>query len=187
MDDFDTGLGWDDLGSYGTNTGTPSTSMANERSRQHMSDPLKTLNQPIMEDDREREESPFETKGGLKSMNIQSPTPRGGETARSPDFKNDATQGKRSPGNVTPDNWRLTPREGNKTPETGRTGAGGRKSSQSNKGGAKTPGKTTPRNQTPHDQTPPRTPGSPPTNPNNQSQNIGGQSQRQQDSGLDDV
>ncbi|KAL4240116.1 hypothetical protein ACF0H5_000910 [Mactra antiquata] len=179
MDDFDTGLGWDDM-SYGTNTGTPTTSIAYDRSRQQMSDPIKPL--PIPEDSREEMDSPFETKG-LKSMGgQQTPSPRGGNTARSPGPKTEPNTGKRTPGNETPDDWRMTPKDGNKTPETGRTG--GRKTSQSNKGGAKSPGAKstgarTPGQVTPKNQTPPRTP----TSPNNQVPN----SQRQQDSGLDEV
>lgn len=213
MDDLDTGLGWDDLGTMGTYTGTPSTSFTADRSRQQLSDPTKPFPQQVIEE--EREDSPFETNGGLKNMNIQSPTSKvvdNGET-RSPAHGGYQKQDRRSPGNETPDNWKSTPRNGNKTPETSRTM--GRKSAQSNKSGAKTPGNQTPGNQTPREQSPgkqtPRNrtpgnrspgvrgPGAPspgnesPGNLSQDNQSLGNrsqtgrQSQRMQDSGLDDV
>jgi hypothetical protein len=183
MDDLDTGLGWDDLGTLGTNTMTPSTSMTNDRSRQQMSDPVKPHHEPILEE--QREDSPFESQG-LKTMNMQSPTPKGADYDETKSPTHGDYQERRSPGNETPDNWRTTPRNEGKTPETGRTG--GRKTSQSQKGGAKTPGNQTPGNQTPRNQSPGnKTPGN--RSPGNQSPNNtgGGQTQRAQDSGLDDV
>lgn len=193
MDDLDTGLGWDDLGTLGTNTGTPSTSMAADRSRQHMSDPLKPLHDPIIEE--QREDSPFESQG-LKTMNIQSPTPKAGGAAVTRSPVHGGYQDRKSPGNETPDNWKTTPRNGDKTPDTGRNA--GRKTSLSKKGGTKTPGNQTPGNQTPGNQSPGnKTTGN--QSPGNRSQRNmspgnqspvnepAGQSQRNQDSGLEDV
>ncbi|XP_053393154.1 myosin-3-like isoform X3 [Mercenaria mercenaria] len=198
MDDLDTGLGWDDLGTLGTNTGTPSTSMTADRSRQQMSDPVKPYHEPIVEE--QREDSPFESQG-LKTMNMQSPTPKGADNTGTKSPIYGGYEDRRSPGNETPDNWKTTPRNGDKTPETGRNE--GRKTSQSQKGGAKTPGNRTPGNQTPRNQSPgTKTPGNKtPGNqsPGNRSQGNRtpgnqspenqetGRTQRNQDSGLDDV
>lgn len=174
--------------------------MTADRSRQQISDHLKTQHEPIIEE--QREDSPFESQG-LKTMNLQSPTPKG-NGVRSPVYG--GHQDRRSPGNETPDNWKNTPRNGDKTPEAGLNT--GRKTSQSKKGGTKTPGNQTPGNQTPRNQSPGyKTPGnkSPGTktpgnqSPGNRSQrnqtpgaqspvnDAAGQTQRNQDSGLEDV
>ena len=123
MDDLDTGLGWDDLA-------TPGTSGA-EFSRQHMSDASKPP--PTIQED--EEDSHLVTKGGLKTMNIPSPTDR--TTARAEDSSpvnngntNGGNQNFMDPGNATPDNWK-SPREGGNTPVTNRS---------KGKGGAQSPG-----------------------------------------------
>ena len=121
LEDIDTGLGWDDLGSYGTATRTPSTSH-NEPSRQYISDGYKPVTEPIRE--ATREESPYATKGGLKNMNIPSPTPKivHEDNPKSPDHgANKNATDRRTPGDVTPDDWQ-TPRNGGQTPESIRAG-----------------------------------------------------------------
>ena len=185
LDDLDTGLGWDDIGSsFGT--GTPTTGIA-DNSRQHMSDPNKIKPEPIQEETRE-EESPFEGGGGLKNMNIQSPTPKTGVTydAPSPSYQGNTTA-RKSPGNVTPDNWKTTPRDA-VTPESMR---GGRKS---NVGGKKSPENRTPRKKSPgtqsvRQQSPGVNAKSNPVTRNQtpEDEHEGNRTQRQQDSGLNDV
>ncbi|XP_052263320.1 ninein-like isoform X2 [Dreissena polymorpha] len=137
MDDLDTGLGWDDWGSLESQNSIPAPS------RQKLSDPQRPLQQATIEE--EREESPFESKG-LKNMNLQSPTPKGhmddaGKQTPAGEVK-PATD-RRSPGNVTPDEWQTTPRDENKTPVTGRAG---KKTPQT---GKQSPGNVTPGKKTP--------------------------------------
>lgn len=123
LEDLDTGLGWEDLGTYGTTTGTPSSSQ-NEHSRQRISDGYKPVTEPIRE--ATREESPYAKQGGLKNINMPSPTPKPVHdktpTPRSPEQgENQNATDRHSPGDVTPDNWR-TPRSGGQTPESIRAG-----------------------------------------------------------------
>lgn len=196
MDDLDTGLGWDDLGSMGTNTGTPSTSKP-EWSRQQMSDPTKPTHEPIIEE--EREESPFESKG-LKNMEIESPTPKIQDEAvtKSPVFGGKPNTDRRSPDNVTPDNWRVTPTDdGKMTPKTSRSG---QKVPQSSKPGSRNGGYQSPANRNQDTKSPGnrsqgnRTPGnrsqgnvSPSSRNGNQTNRSQNNTQRNQDSGLDEV
>ena len=122
LEDIDTGLGWDDLGSYGTTTGTPSTAFHNDPSRQYISDGYKQKPEPIRE--ATREESPYATKGGLKNMNIPSPTPKTAhnEPIISPEPEKDKINtDRRTPGDVTPDGWG-TPQDEAQSPENMRAG-----------------------------------------------------------------
>ncbi|XP_052791297.1 cingulin-like isoform X2 [Mya arenaria] len=183
MDDLDTGLGWDDLGSMGT---YPNTPQSEDRSRQRMTDASRPSQQPIIEE--REEESPFESKG-LKNMNIPSPSPKAVDEAvnESPRFGGKPDTSRQTPGNVTPDNWKTTPRgdikspeagqSGKKTPQTGRsegtkTPNNGKKSPGHRSQGNRTPGNRGQGNQSPGNQTP---------------TNAQGNTPRNQDSGLDDV
>ncbi|WAQ96778.1 CC154-like protein, partial [Mya arenaria] len=182
MDDLDTGLGWDDLGSMGT---YPNTPQSEDRSRQRMTDASRPSQQPIIEE--REEESPFESKG-LKNMNIPSPSPKAVDEAvnESPRFGGKPDTSRQTPGNVTPDNWKTTPRgdikspeagqSGKKTPQTGRsegtkTPNNGKKSPGHRSQGNRTPGNRGQGNQSPGNQTP---------------TNAQGNTPRNQDSGLDD-
>ena len=136
LEDLDTGLGWEDLGTYGTTTATPSSSQ-NEHSRQHISDGYKPVSEPIRE--ATREESPYAKQGGLKNMNMPSPTPRSvhHEKPKSPEqeenqnatdrrtpadvTENQNATDRRTPADVTPSDWR-TPRSGGQSPVSPRAG-----------------------------------------------------------------
>ena len=175
LEDLDTGLGWEDLGTYGTTTGTPSSSQ-NDISRQQISTGYKPVSEPIRE--ATREESPYAKQGGLKNMNIPSPTPKSVHETNPKSPEKGANQNatdRHIPGNVTPPGWqtpeneRQSPvdeRAGNKSTMTeGKRSPGqksvtspnktGRRSQASVTGqgtmisGKQTPGKQTPRNQTP--------------------------------------
>ena len=178
LEDLDTGLGWEDLGTYGTATGTPSSSQ-NDHSRQQISAGYKPVSEPIRE--ATREESPYAKQGGLKNMNMPSPTPKTNPKTPEKGDNNQTATDRQTPGNVTPPGWqtpeneRQTPvdeRADNRSPgrksvtspnKTGRksqasvTGKGtqtpGKQTPSPRKGG-NTPGKETPRNQTPRNQTP---------------------------------
>ena len=178
LEDLDTGLGWEDLGTYGTTTGTPSSSQ-NDPSRQQISAGYKPVSEPIRE--ATREESPYAKQGGLKNIKTPSPTPKTNPKTPEKGDNQNATD-RRTPGNVTPPGWqtpeneRQTPvddRAGNKSTMTERNRSPGQKSvtspnktgrrsqaSVTGKGtpsprkGANTPGKETPRNQTPVKETP---------------------------------
>lgn len=179
MDDLDTGLGWDDLGTLGTNTGTPSTSKP-DYSRQQLSETQKPKPDPIQEDDRE---SPFQSQG-LRNLNMQSPTNRTIDPvteAKSPVFGTNQNTARKSPGNETPDNWRTSPTEGGKTtPKTGRSGQTGQPTSKpgSRNGGYQSPTDRNQNNKSPGNRSQAN------VSPSNRSQNN---TQRKQDSGLDDV
>ena len=117
-----------------------------------MSDTSKLKVGTIREED--REESPFESQG-LKNLNLQSPTPKADGPltgTRSPAYNSNQNTARKSPGNETPDDWRTSPTEGDKTmPNTGRSG---QNVPQSSKPGTRNGGYTSPTNRNQNNQSP---------------------------------